>query len=135
MDYYGLLEKAFAEMPKLSEENVDFAIPEVDSLVQGNKTIVKNIEQIADRARRDKSEIARYLTRELAAPVNVNNQALDIGAKISQASLNAKIKRYFEVYVICKECHKPDTQIEGRERGYVNIKCEACGARYTVKSY
>ncbi len=135
LDYYQLLDKAFSELPQLSEEKADFVIPEVDSLIQGNKTIIKNIEQIADKARREKSEIAKYLTKELAAPVNINNQSLDIGTKISQASLNAKIKRYFEVYVICKECHKPDTHIEGKERGYVNIRCEACGAKYTVKSY
>lgn len=135
MDYYQLLDKAFSELPALSVEKSDFQIPEVDSLIQGNKTIIKNMDQVADKARRSKEEISRYLTRELAAPVSMNNQTMEISAKVSSGALNAKIKRYFEVYIICKECHKPDTHIDGRERGYIKIACEACGARYTIKNY
>lgn len=135
MGYEELLEKAFTELPTLSKEKSDFQIPEADSLVQGSKTIIKNMDQIADKARRSKDEIAKYLTKELAAPISINNQVLEINAKISASALNEKIKRYFEVYVVCKECGKPDTHIAGRARGYVTIACEACGAKYTVKSY
>jgi translation initiation factor 2 subunit 2 len=135
MDYKQLLDKAFTQLPNLSVEQSDFKIPEADSLVQGSKTLVKNIEQIASRARRDKSEIIGYLTRELAAPISMNGQVMEINAKVNSASLNEKIKKFFTTYVICKECHKPDTNITGRDRGYVTISCEACGARYTVKSY
>ena len=135
VNYEQLLDRAFAELPNLSTEKSDFQIPLADSLVQGNKTIVKNIDQIADKARRDKSEIAKYLTRELAAPVSLTAHGMEISAKVNANTLNEKIKRFFVAYVICKECGKPDTRMEGRDRGYVNIICEACGARYTVKSY
>ncbi len=135
MDYQQLLDKAFAELPTLSVEKSDFVIPTVDALVQGSKTIVKNIDQIADKARRPKPDIAKYLTKELAAPVNATGSTLEISTKVNTQTLNAKIQRYFETYVICKECHKPDTHFDGRDRGYVTIVCEACGARYTVKSY
>ena len=135
MDYNQLLDRAFAELPKLSQESVDFKIPEVDSLIQGGKTVVRNISQIADKARRSSEDIAKYLTKELGTPMSINNNMLEISAKISQSSLNEKIRRFFEVYVICKECHKPDTHVENRDRGYIVIACEACGARYTVKNY
>ena len=135
LDYDELLDKAFSELPTLSVENVDFAIPEADSLIQGGKTILKNIDQIADKARRSNEEIAKYLTKELAAPVSLYEHTMEISARIQSAALNTKLRRFFEMYVICKECHKPDTHIEGRERGYVTISCEACGARYTIKSY
>jgi translation initiation factor 2 subunit 2 len=133
-NYEQLLEKAFDLLPGLSEEKADFKIPEVDSLVQGNKTIIKNIAQIADVARRDRSEIAKYLTKELAAPVTYDDQKLTILAKIQQNTLNEKMKRYFELYIICKECHKPDTHVQMIDRGYTTIVCEACGAKYTVKN-
>lgn len=133
-NYEQLLEKAFDLLPGLSEEKVDFKIPEADSLVQGNKTIVKNIAQIADVARRDKSEIAKYLTKELAAPITYSDQNLTVLAKISPNTLNEKIKRYFQLYIICKECHKPDTHVQMIDRGYTTIVCEACGAKYTVKN-
>lgn len=133
-NYDELLDKAFKQLPSLSEEKVDFKIPMPDSLIQGNKTIIKNIGQIADVARRDKQEIAKYLTKELAAPVTIEGQALNIMTKIPAATLNEKIKRYFELYIVCKECHKPDTHVQSTDRGYTTIVCEACGAKYTVKN-
>ena len=131
--YEQLLDRAFAQLPSLATEKSDFKVPEVDSIVQGSKTIIRNFSQIADAARRDQSDIAKYLSRELAAPVSIGEQKLTISAKVQNAPLNSKVKKYFEVYVICKECHKPDTHIEGTERGYETLVCEACGARYTVK--
>lgn len=133
--YDQLLDRAFAQLPSLSAENSDFKIPEVDSIVQGSKTIIRNFAQIADVARRSEDDIAKYLTKELAAPVSTGEQMLKISTKVEAAALNEKIKKYFETYVICKECHKPDTHVGGMERGYETIVCEACGARYTVKRF
>ncbi|MCL4375766.1 translation initiation factor IF-2 subunit beta [Candidatus Marsarchaeota archaeon] len=135
MNYDELLDRAFTKLPTLSKENVDFRIPVIDSIIQGNKTVVRNITQIADIARRSKAEIIKYLTKELAAPIGIDDQMLVINAKVAQNILNAKITKYFETYVICKECHKPDTRVEGTERGYITTVCEACGARYTLKNY
>lgn len=129
------MDRAYSKMPALSEEKSDFKIPVVDSMIQGNKTQIKNIAQIADVARRGRDEIAKYLTRELAAPISSDGTMLVIGAKISPNVLAEKIKKYFEMYIICKECHKPDTHVQGVERGYMTIVCEACGARYTVKNF
>lgn len=134
MNYDQLLDRAFNQLPSLSEEKSDFKIPEADLLVQGNRTVIRNLGQIADVARRDKSEIAKYLTKELAAPVSIDNQSLIIMAKIQFNTLNEKLKRYFELYIICKECHKPDTHVQSIDRGYTTIVCEACGAKYTVKN-
>jgi translation initiation factor 2 subunit 2 len=132
-NYDNLLDRAFSTLPILSENKVDFKIPEVDSIIQGNKTIIRNFSQIADTARRKEEDIAKYLTKELAAPVSFDEQKLIISTKAQNIALNEKIKKYFETYVICKECHKPDTKIESTERGYETIVCEACGARYIIK--
>ncbi|MCL5239654.1 MAG: translation initiation factor IF-2 subunit beta [Candidatus Marsarchaeota archaeon] len=132
-NYEQLLDRAFAHLPDLSAEKSDFKIPEVDSIIQGSKTIIRNFGQIADVARRDEADIAKHLSRELAAPVSIGDQKLTVSAKVQAAALNDKVRKYFETYVVCKECHKPDTHIEGSERGYETLVCEACGARYTVK--
>jgi translation initiation factor 2 subunit 2 len=131
-NYERLLDRAFASVPELANENVDFKIPEADSIVQGNKTILRNFSQIADVARRDPADIAKYLSKEFAAPTSTDDQKLTISAKVQQQVLNERIRKYFEVYVICRECRKPDTRIEETSRGYVTIVCEACGARYTI---
>ena len=94
---------------------------------------MRNFHQIADVARREDADIAKYLSKELAAPVSVDEQKVTISTKVQGSVLNAKIRKYFEVFVICKECHKPDTKIEGTEHGYETLVCEACGARYTIK--
>ncbi len=135
MNYDELLNRAFTQISQLSEEKVDFKIPEADSMIQGSKTFLRNLRAIADAARRDSSDIARYLTKELGTPTSMDNSSLIINAKVQQAELSDKIKKYFEIYIICKECHKPDTHVQSTERGYMTIVCEACGARYTVKNY
>lgn len=133
-EYSKLLNAAFSKLPSLSAEKTDFVIPRVDTLTQGSKTIIKNIIAIADRARRKPEEFAKYISKELAVPVNMDEQRLIINGKFSTEELDKRVKKYFEMYVICKECHKPDTHLENADRG-VYLVCEACGARYWLKSY
>ncbi|MEM3477021.1 MAG: hypothetical protein QW045_02815, partial [Candidatus Micrarchaeaceae archaeon] len=113
----------------------DFVIPKVDSITQGSKTIVKNIAAIADKARRKPIDIARYISKELSTPVSVEEQRLVINGKFTNADLDKQVSKYFEQYVLCRECHKPDTHLESGGRGTLYLVCEACGSRYTVKNY
>jgi translation initiation factor 2 subunit 2 len=134
-EYMKLLDRAMASIHSLTSDSSDFTIPKADSFVQGSKTIVKNIGIIADRARRSQQEFARYISKELGVPANIEQQGLVINGKFQQADLDKRIQRYFEVYVICRECHKPDTRLEGAGRGMFYLICEACGSRYGVKNY
>jgi translation initiation factor 2 subunit 2 len=133
-EYTELLDRAFSKLPSLSAERSDFVIPKADVLNEGTKTIVKNITQISDRARRKDAEIARYISKELSVPANVVEQRLVISGKFQPDEINRKVLRYFELYVICKECKKPDTRLEDADKG-LYLVCEACGARYWIKSY
>jgi translation initiation factor 2 subunit 2 len=134
-EYAKLLDRAFEKAPKLATDISDFKIPTVDALVQGNKTIIRNLSAIADKARRDPNEVARYMSKELAIPVNIEEGRLIVSGKFRSDDLNKRVQRYFEVYVICKECHKPDSHLEVAGRGMFYFVCEACGARYGIKSY
>lgn len=133
-EYKRLLDEAFAKLPNLSSEKIDFVIPRVDALTQGAKTIIRNIAAVADRARRKQEEIARYLSKELSAPAGIEEQRLIISGKFTGEELDRRIAKYFETYVICRECHKPDTHLENAEHG-MYLVCEACGARYWVRNY
>ncbi|MGC8652056.1 MAG: translation initiation factor IF-2 subunit beta [Candidatus Micrarchaeia archaeon] len=133
-DYERLLDRAFSQLPAASASKEDFVIPKVDMLIQGNKTIVRNLYAIADKARRKPEDIARYISKELSVPISIDEQRLSINGRFTQEELDAKIHKYFDTYVICKECHKPDTHLENAERG-LYLVCEACGARYWVKGY
>ncbi|MCL4373777.1 MAG: translation initiation factor IF-2 subunit beta [Candidatus Marsarchaeota archaeon] len=133
-DYEKLLDRAFSQLPTLSASKEDFVIPRADMLIQGSKTIIRNLYPIADKARRKPEDIARYISKELSVPVSIDEQRMTISGRFTQDELDAKIHKYFEIYVICKECHKPDTHLESADRG-MYIVCEACGARYWVKGY
>ncbi len=134
-EYLALLDRAFSKVPELSAAGSDFVIPKADAFNEGNKSIIRNIAAIADKARRKPDEIAKYMSKELAVPVNVEEQRMIINGKFSADDLDKKIRRYFEIYVVCRECGKPDTHLEGAGRGMFYLVCEACGARYGVKSY
>jgi len=134
-EYKKLLDRAYEKMPKLSEDISDFKIPTVDSIIQGNKTIIRNLSFIADKARRPNTDISRYLGKEFGVPASIEEQRLILNGKFQNNELNNKIKKYFETYVICKECHKPDSHLEAAGRGMLTFVCEACGARYGIKSY
>jgi translation initiation factor 2 subunit 2 len=133
-EYYTLLDRAVAKLPGLTKEHSDFVIPKADLLVQGAKTIIRNLASIADIARRKPDDIARYMSKEFAVPVSIEEQRLILSSKFSSDDIDKRIKKYFEVYVVCKECHKPDTHLEAAERG-MYLVCESCGARYWVKNY
>jgi translation initiation factor 2 subunit 2 len=133
-EYYALLDRAFTKLPKLTKEHSDFVIPNADILVQGSKTIIRNLATIADVARRKPEDIARYLSKEFSVPVNIEEQRLVLSSKFTSDDIDKRVKKYFEVYVVCKECHKPDTHLEAAVHG-MYLVCDACGARYWVKNY
>jgi translation initiation factor 2 subunit 2 len=133
-EYQKLLDSAFSKLPNLTKDKSDFAIPAADVLNEGSKTIIRNISAIADAGRRNASDLARYIGKEFSVPVNIEEQRLIISGRFPSEEINRRIKKYFEMYVICKECKKPDTHLENAEKGMYLI-CEACGARYWVKNY
>ena len=129
-----MVDRALSKLPALSAEKSDFNIPIADVMNEGAKTIIRNGAQISDAGRRPVGDIAKYISKELSVPVSVDEQRMTISGKFQPSEINKKVHRYFELYVICKECHKPDTHLEDAEKG-MYLVCEACGARYWIKSY
>ena len=133
MDYDLLLDRAYSSLPDKASSGSRFEMPVVESFVQGNKTIIKNFDEISSKLRRTPGEIMKYLSRELAVPMSKEGAGLVLQGKFHDRMLNEKLKRYVESYVICKECKKADTKIVGVERGVKSLVCEACGARSPVR--
>jgi translation initiation factor 2 subunit 2 len=133
MGYDELLERAYASLPEKVGSGERFEMPVVESLTQGNKTIIKNFDEIVQKLRRNPGEIMKYLSRELAVPMSKEGAGLVLQGKFYDRVLNEKLRRYVATYVICKECKKADTKIVDVERGVKVIVCEACGARSPVR--
>ncbi len=134
MDYKKLLKQARKELPDVVFEKERFEIPKVMGHIQGNRTIISNFMQIADRLRREPEHMLKYVLRELATPGEIKKSgSVIVGTKISASRINEKIKQYANEFVLCLECGKPDTKIE-EEGSFSFLKCTACGARHRIKA-
>jgi translation initiation factor 2 subunit 2 len=133
MDYESLLSKAYEKLPKIEDHIDRFKIPIVETMIQGNQTIIKNFSEIAEVLRREPSHILKFLTKELATPAGLSGARAILQAKISQKMIQQKLEVYVNDYILCKECKRPDTKLvkEGR---ITFLKCEACGAKSSIKA-
>jgi len=134
MDYKKLLDKAKKEMPESVQEKERFEIPQVKGHIQGSKTIISNLQQIASQIHRPIEHLLKYLLKELATPGEIKkNGSAIFGRKISSSNFNSKIKQYADNFVFCKDCGKPDTEFV-KESNTLFMKCMVCGAKHQIKS-
>jgi translation initiation factor 2 subunit 2 len=131
-DYESLLKSALEKVPKKEDSGKRFKIPQVVVESQGAKTAIKNLLEISSALRRDPKQIAKFISKELAAPSSVQGSSLILQMKVSRDLLQKKIEDYIKAFVYCKVCGEPDTKIE-KEGRIEFIKCEACGARSATR--
>ena len=131
-NYEDLLKRGIKQLPEVVVEVSRFEVPKVKGHLQGNKTIISNINEIVEKLRRPVAHIVKFLQKELATPGEVKGNFLVFGTKISSSRINEKLNEYVEKYVICPVCKKPDTKLK-KEGDFVFIMCQACGARKSVK--
>lgn len=133
MDYESLLNKAYEKLPKIEEYKDRFQIPTVETMIQGNQTVIKNFSQIAETLRRDPSHILKFLAKELATPAGLDGTRAILQTKLSQKMIQQKLEAYVIDYVFCKECKSPDTKLIKKDR-ITFLRCEACGAKSPKKA-
>ncbi len=130
--YEKILEQGMKNFPNTLVKKERFEMPKVQGHIEGNKTIINNFLQVADQLRRKPEHILKFLQRELATPGIVKEGRLILGRKIGSMQINEKLERYAKIFVICRECRKPDTQLI-KEGQVQMIKCTVCGARHPAK--
>ena len=130
--YEQLLDRALDQIPKTVFESARFQIPEAEVATIGNRTIIRNFKGIATAINREPSHLMKYLLRELGAAGEVQGVQAVFQGKFSNTIVDERIRRYVEEFVLCRECKKPDTKLERRGRVYM-LRCEACGARTSVR--
>lgn len=131
VNYEELLKKAYEKIPKHSDRHERFQPPKVDSFIEGNRTIVKNLNTIANYLNRDLQHIVKYLSKELASPGTIDKNRVIFIGKFKNKLINEKVQQYIKEYVLCKECGSPDTRFEKEDR-VLMAHCMACQARYPV---
>ena len=83
MEYKELLKRGMKDLPEVVVEVSRFEVPKVKGHLQGNKTIISNINEIVEKLRRPAAHIVKFLLKELATPGEIKGNFLVIGTKIS----------------------------------------------------
>jgi translation initiation factor 2 subunit 2 len=133
IDYESLLDRGKDTLPETSQVKERFEMPKIRGHIQGNKTVLSNFFQIAQQLGRKPEHILKFILKELAAPGEIKKQFVLLGTKIPASRINEKIQQYADLFVLCRECGKPDTKMTKEGEVYF-IKCQACGAKYSVYS-
>lgn len=131
--YEQLLNEAYEKIKPISHSGERFEIPKIEGHLEGTKTIMINLPQIASYLRRDINHLLKFLLKELATSGSMKNNRVILQRKINSQKINEKIEDYAKEFVICKECGKPDTEVK-KDKGFLFMHCLACGAKHPVRS-
>ncbi|HIK00084.1 TPA: translation initiation factor IF-2 subunit beta [archaeon] len=132
MDYEKLLQRARKNLPATAVEERRFELPKFESFIEGAKTIIKNFIEVAKNLGRDPAHLLKFLQAETGTFGEIEDQRLVLKGPKKVEVLNEKLDLYIKEFVLCKECKKPDTEIRKVEH-IDQVKCKACGAKYTVR--
>ncbi|MDP3027476.1 MAG: translation initiation factor IF-2 subunit beta [Nanoarchaeota archaeon] len=131
--YEQMLEEAYKKIKPVETKIERFEIPKIEGHIEGTKTILTNVQQIADYVRRNINHFLKYLLREFATSGKIEGNRVILQTKIPSMKINDKIKQYVEEFVICRECGKPDTQLIKQDK-FMFVQCLACGAKHSVRA-
>jgi translation initiation factor 2 subunit 2 len=131
-NYEKLLDSAYKTVKPI-EHSDRFEIPSIEGHLEGNKTILTNLQQIASHIRRDQNHLLKFLLKELATSGAVKGNRVIFQRKINSQKINEKIQDYANEFIICKECKKPDTEFI-KDHSFLFVHCLACGAKHSVRA-
>jgi translation initiation factor 2 subunit 2 len=131
MDYEKLLKRGLEKVPKEERTGERFEMPVLKSQKSGSRSILSNFSEVAGTLRREPKHLMKFLLKELATSGEFRGSALEVQGIFTQDAVNKKLLKYVDAYVKCPECGKHDTNLV-KERGFLFIKCEVCGAREPV---
>ena len=131
-DYEALLKKAKCNLPEHVSDGERFQMPEPDLFIEGKTTVFRNFGEYADAFRREPEAILAYLLRELGTAGNLDGKRAVFKSRLVNEQVKSRLKAYFNTFVVCSECGKPDSRLVKDGRVLI-LECEACGAHRPVK--
>jgi len=131
-DYNSFLDRAWESLPEELHNPSRFQMPSLNTIIEGNQTIITNFNEIVDILRRKSQHLLTFLSKELAAPANFDGKRVIIQRVLKKGMIIKKIEAYAKEYVLCHECGRPDTKITELE-GEKIIKCTACGGWWPLR--
>jgi translation initiation factor 2 subunit 2 len=120
------------QIPPEVYEHKRFVAPQIESFIQGNMTFLTNFKEFAQALNRKPEFILKFFTKEMATAGNFDGSRAIFQGKKSNAVIQDLVTRFIKNYVLCNECGKPDTRLD-KQRRFLFLVCEACGAQESVK--
>ncbi len=131
-DYDSLLDRAREMLPDKVTSHERFQIPDVEILIEGKTTVLRNFEDIVNAINRETQQVLAYLLRELGTAGTIDGRRAVFKGRVTASQIEDRIDGYIETYVLCSECKRPDTRIE-KEGRITILVCDACGAHRPVE--
>lgn len=130
-DYETLLDRAKEKLPHTLESHDRFKLPELDVMLEGKTTVIRNFMDVVEAMRREPDHFLGYLLREIGTAGVLEGRRVVFKGKVNAAQVAERLQSYLDEYVICSECSRPDTHIMKEGRIPILV-CEACGAHRPV---
>ena len=133
-DYDKLLDRARSQVPDdaFKKSGERFQVPDVQLIVQGNRSIWQNFQEIINIANRPGKEVLKFVSGQLGTAGNIEGSNALFNGKFTTEQVEEVLNRYIESYVICPVCTRPDTEIKKEGQAYY-LSCTACGARTSIR--
>ncbi len=133
-DYDNLLDRARSQVPEdaFKRSGERFRVPKVQLMVQGNRSIWQNFQDVINALNRPGKEVLKFVSGQLGTAGNVEGSNALFNGKFTEQALSEVIDKYIESYVICPVCTRPDTDII-KDSGAYYLRCSACGARTSIR--
>ena len=133
-DYDKLLDRARSQVPEdaFKKSGERFQVPDVQLIVQGNRSIWQNFQEIINIVNRPGKEVLKFVSGQLGTAGNIEGSNALFNGKFTTEQVEEVLNRYIESYVICPVCTRPDTDIKKEGQAYY-LSCTACGARTSIR--
>ena len=133
-DYDSLLDRARSQVPEdaFKKSGERFKVPDVQLMVQGNRSLWQNFQDIINVLNRPGREVLKFVSGQLGTAGNMEGGIAIFNGKFSPEAVNDLLARYVDAYVICPVCSRPDTEIVKEDKQY-KLTCSACGARTAIR--
>ncbi len=111
------------KMPKL--------VGKVEGKGNGIKTVLVNVDDLGLALKRDPAEVTKFFGCELGAQTSYATDRAIVNGAHRDDILHGHLLKYIENFVLCKNCHLPETHYKIKE-GLISQKCIACGSKDPV---
>ena len=131
LDY--LLDKLYDDLSSKTEKTKKNILSKPHITIINKKTIISNIEKIAEELNREYSEIESFMISELNMNITQTGEGhMLINGIIKQQSIEKQLKLFIIEHVQCHMCKSIDTFIKKEER-ITFLNCNKCKATRSVK--